>query len=78
MLKEKVSCESDLIENVEQRIDSMDQTINLYKQFFFDDEKRTSRIKANKFLLPDSCKFYERFNFIKSFYSQYLLCVYST
>ena len=57
MLHEKVKCDNDLIENVEQRIDSMDQTISFYKEFFLDDDKRISRIKANKFLLPDSCKF---------------------
>jgi hypothetical protein len=64
MLKDKVKCDSELIENVGQRIDSMNQTINYYKEFFLDDDKRISKIKANKFLLPDSCKFNIKFGFV--------------
>jgi hypothetical protein len=56
MLKEKVSVENNLIENVESRIEAMDKNIGSYKDLFLDDNKRYSRKKANKFLLPDTCK----------------------
>ena len=55
-LKDSVTQKSTLLQDVEVRIENMDKQIQFYKSFILTDEKFVSKIKENRFYVPEGCK----------------------
>ena len=44
-----------LLNDVEDRIEKMDKKIQFYKSYILTDEKFVSKIKENRFFVPEGC-----------------------
>lgn len=61
-MKDSVTLKSPLLEDVEDRIEKMDKKIQFYKSFILTDEKFVSKIKENRFYVPEGCKYLTNYN----------------
>lgn len=61
-LMNTVMCNDDLLNEMEVRVISLDRKIEFLKTYFFEDSSvlapRRSKIKENRFYIPDHGKFY--------------------
>lgn len=65
-LKNSIDFRSDALDDLEKRIMSVEACIDSYRSLFLEDKPRYSKIKNNKFYIPDKCEYHRLFRFISS------------